>query len=152
MNYSKKEKAQLTPFHLAAQVRDIEEARNFYGDKMGLPEGRSAENWIDFNMFGHQFVTHFNPQIGKTGKIKTISNPVDGHAVPIPHFGVVMHFAEWEVFAQRVASFVDAFIIEPYVRFKGKPGEQGTMFFSDPSGNALEFKAFRNIELELFAK
>ena len=143
---------QLTPFHIAVQVRDIDEARDFYGVKMGLPEGRSTEAWIDFNMFGHQFVTHLNPQLGETGKIKNISNSVDGHGVPVPHYGVVMDFEDWEVFSQKVSGFIDDFIIEPYVRFKGEAGEQGTMFFSDPSGNALEFKAFRNIELELFAK
>jgi extradiol dioxygenase family protein len=143
---------QLTPFHLAVQVRDIDEAREFYGSKMGLSEGRSSENWIDFNMFGHQFVTHLNPQIGKTGKITNISNPVDGHGVPVPHFGVVMNFAEWELFSQKARTFIDDFIIEPYVRFRGEPGEQGTVFFADPSGNALEFKGFRDIESELFAK
>lgn len=143
---------QLTPFHLAVQVRDIDEAREFYGSKMGLSEGRSSENWIDFNMFGHQFVTHLNPQIGKTGKVTSISNQVDGHGVPVPHYGVVMNFAEWELFSQRVSTFIDDFIIEPYVRFRGEPGEQGTLFFADPSGNALEFKGFRDIESELFAK
>lgn len=143
---------QVTPFHIAIQVRDIDEARDFYGNRMGLPEGRSAATWIDFNMFGHQFVTHLNPRLGKTGKIASIFNPVDGHGVPVPHCGVVMTFEDWEVFAQKVSRFIDDFIIEPYVRFKGEPGEQGTMFFSDPSGNALEFKAFRNIELELFAR
>jgi len=143
---------QLTPFHIAVQVRDIDEARDFYGVKMGLSEGRSSDDWIDFNMFGHQFVTHLNPQLSNTGKINNISNSVDGHGVPVPHFGVVMNFEDWEVFSQKVSGFIDDFIIEPYVRFKGETGEQGTMFFSDPSGNALEFKAFRNIELELFAK
>ena len=142
----------LTPFHLAIQVRDIEEARDFYGAKMGLPEGRSSEQWIDFNMFGHQLVTHHNPEIGKTGTVASVSNSVDGHGVPVPHFGVVLNFEDWELFAERAREFVDNFIIEPYIRFKGKPGEQGTMFFCDPSGNALEFKAFRNIEKELFAK
>jgi extradiol dioxygenase family protein len=143
---------QLTPFHIAVQVRDIDEARDFYGVKMGFPEGRSAPQWIDFNMFGHQFVTHLNPQLGKTGKIAHISNSVDGHGVPVPHFGVVMNFDDWQIFAEKVSGFIDDFIIEPYVRFKGEPGEQGTLFFSDPSGNALEFKGFRDIELELFAK
>mgnify|MGYP001818579769 FL=1 len=143
---------QLTPFHIAIQVRDIDEARDFYGVKMGLSEGRSAGTWIDFNMFGHQLVTHLNPQLGNGGSIASVSNPVDGHGVPVPHFGVVMNFEDWEVFAKKVSGFIDDFIIEPYVRFKGEKGEQGTMFFSDPSGNALEFKAFRNIELELFAK
>ena len=141
----------LTPFHIAVQVRDIDEAREFYGVKMGLAEGRSTTHWIDFNMFGHQFVTHLNPQIGKTGKITGVSNPVDEHSVPVPHCGVVMHFDDWERFADKVRGFIDHFIIEPYIRFKGEPGEQGTMFFSDPSGNALEFKAFKNIEENLFA-
>ena len=143
---------QLTPFHIAVQVRDIDEARDFYGAKMGFPEGRSSDIWIDFNMFGHQFVTHLNPQIGKAGKIAAIFNPVDGHSVPVPHYGVVMNFDDWELLAERVKQFINNFIIEPYIRFKGEPGEQGTMFFSDPSGNCLEFKAFRNIELDLFAK
>jgi len=143
---------QLTPFHLAIQVRDINEARDFYGNKMGLPEGRSSPDWIDFNLFGHQLVTHVNPQLGKEGKIASIANGVDGHGVPVPHFGVVLNFDDWEALAETVTQFVDYFIIEPYIRFKGQPGEQGTMFFSDPSGNALEFKAFRDIESQLFAK
>ena len=143
---------QLTPFHLAIQVRDINEARDFYGNKMGLPEGRSSTDWIDFNLFGHQLVTHVNPQLGKEGKIASIANGVDGHGVPVPHFGVVLNFDDWEALAETVTQFVDDFIIEPYIRFKGQPGEQGTMFFSDPSGNALEFKAFRDIESQLFVK
>lgn len=142
----------LTPFHLAVQVRDIGEARDFYGARMKLPEGRSSDQWIDFDLFGHQLVTHLNPGLGSAGKIQNIFNPVDGHGVPVPHFGVVMEFADWERFAQTVAGFIDEFIIEPTIRFKGEPGEQGTMFFSDPSGNALEFKAFRDIEASLFAK
>ena len=143
---------QLTPFHLAIQVRDINEARDFYGNKMGLPEGRSSTDWIDFNLFGHQLVTHVNPQLGKEGKIASIANGVDGQGVPVPHFGVVLNFDDWEALAETVTEFVDDFIIEPYIRFKGQPGEQGTMFFSDPSGNALEFKAFRGIESQLVAK
>ncbi len=142
----------ITPFHLAIQVRNIEEAREFYGVKMRLPEGRSTENWIDFNLFGHQLVTHLNPTLGKNGKVFNISNPVDGHGVPVPHFGVVMNFPEWEIFAQKIKVVISDFIVEPYIRFEGQTGEQGTMFFLDPSGNALEFKAFKNIELELFAK
>ena len=142
----------LTPFHVAVQVRDIDEARDFYGNKMGLAEGRSAEEWIDFDMFGHQFVVHLNPAIGKTGSLSNISNAVDGHGVPVPHCGVVMEFEDWEQFAEKAKTFIDEFIIEPYIRFEGQPGEQGTMFFKDPTGNALEFKAFRNIETELFAK
>jgi hypothetical protein len=143
---------ELTPFHLAIQVRDIDEARAFYGGKLGLPEGRSATEWIDFDLFGHQLVTHLNPALGKQGKIASINNGVDGHGVPVPHFGVVLTFADWEALAERARGFVDEFIIEPYIRFKGEPGEQGTMFFQDPSGNALEFKAFRDIQAQLFAK
>ncbi|WP_346838044.1 VOC family protein [Microbulbifer sp. SAOS-129_SWC] len=143
---------QLTPFHLAIQVRSIHEARDFYGQKMGLPEGRSAEHWIDFNLFGHQLVTHLNPAIGKSGQVSAIANPVDGHGVPVPHFGVVMQFEQWQDFAERARGFVSEFLIEPHIRFAGQPGEQGTMFFLDPSGNALEFKGFRNIEAELFAR
>ena len=142
----------ITPFHLAIQVRDIDEAREFYGRKMGLVEGRSSAEWIDFNLFGHQLVTHLNPNIGKQGTIASISNAVDGHGVPVPHFGVVMEFDDWERLSLKLKGFIDAFIIEPYIRFEGEVGEQGTLFFSDPSGNALEFKAFRNIETELFAK
>lgn len=142
----------LTPFHLAVQVRDIEEARDFYGHKMGFEEGRSSENWIDFNMYGHQFVVHYNPNIGKNGSIASIENPVDGHSVPVPHFGVVLTFDDWNALAGKAKNFISDFIIEPYIRFQGKVGEQGTMFFSDPSGNALEFKAFKNIEDELFEK
>jgi hypothetical protein len=142
----------LTPFHVAVQVRDIAEARDFYGRKLGLPEGRSSEHWIDFDMFGHQYVVHLNPALGRDGKVTQIAKPVDGHGVPVPHCGVVMAFPQWEAFAAHVRGVVDGFVIEPYIRFKGQPGEQGTMFFLDPSGNALEFKAFRNIGVELFAK
>jgi extradiol dioxygenase family protein len=141
----------LTPFHLAVPVRDIEEAREFYGKKLGFPEGRSTDQWIDFNFFGHQFVVHLNPAIGKTGSVNSIANHVDGHGVPVPHFGVVLTFDDWERFADRLKQVLDGFLIEPYIRFKGKPGEQGTLFFQDPSGNALEFKAFRDIEKQLFA-
>lgn len=142
----------LTPFHLAVPVRDIEEAREFYGKKLGFDEGRSSTEWIDFNMFGHQFVVHLNPALGKEGKIQNIYNGVDEHAVPVPHFGIVMQFEDWQEFAKKARLFVSEFIIEPYVRFEGEVGEQGTMFFCDPSGNALEFKGFRDIEKELFAK
>lgn len=141
----------LTPFHLAVQVRDLEEARDFYGTKLGLAEGRSSEHWIDFNLLGHQLVVHVNPALGAQGKVSQIGNHVDGHGVPVPHFGVVLEMAQWEALAEQVKGFVD-FVIEPYVRFKGQPGEQATMFFQDPSGNALEFKAFRDIQGSLFAK
>lgn len=142
----------LTPFHLAIQVRDIAEARDFYGRKLGFPEGRSAEKWIDFDMFGHQLVTHLNPAIGTDGQIAASANAVDGHGVPVPHFGVVLTMHDWQALASRVPDFIDEFIIEPYVRFAGQPGEQATMFFADPSGNALEFKAFKDINAQLFAK
>jgi len=141
----------LTPFHIAVAVRDIEEARAFYATGLGFPEGRSSEQWIDFNMFGHQFVTHLDPRLGPRGSVSSISNAVDGHGVPVPHCGVVMEFDRWREFAERVKTVVSEFIVEPYIRFEGQPGEQGTLFFADPSGNALEFKAFRNIETELFA-
>lgn len=142
----------LTPFHLAIQVRDVAEAREFYGIKMGLPEGRSDTAWIDFDLFGHQLVTHLNPNLGPDGRVPTHCNPVDSHAVPVPHFGVVLTIPDWEKLAERTQNFVDEYIIEPYVRFKGEPGEQCTMFFEDPSGNALEFKAFADIEGQLFAR
>lgn len=142
---------QQNPFHLAIQVRDIPEARHFYGELMGFAEGRSDEQWIDFNMFGHQLVTHLNTDLGKTGRVSTISNGVDGHGVPVPHFGVVLNLDEWEQLRLRVVVFVEDFIVEPYTRFAGQTGEQRTMFFTDPSGNALEFKAFRDIERDLFA-
>ena len=141
----------LTPFHLAIQVRDIDEAREFYGQKLGLPEGRSASEWIDFNLFGHQLVTHLNPALGREGKTSNISNGVDGQGVPVPHFGVVLQMTDWVTLAEQVKSFVDGFVIDPYIRFKGETGEQATMFFLDPSGNALEFKAFKDIEGQLFA-
>lgn len=141
----------LTPFHIAVQVRDVSEARAFYGERLGFPEGRSAAHWIDFDMFGHQYVTHLNPGLGAKGRVPLLENPVDGHSVPVPHCGVVMAMDDWRRFADRVAGVVDQFIIEPYIRFAGEPGEQGTMFFSDPSGNMLEFKGFRDIERDLFA-
>ena len=141
----------LTPFHIAVQVRDIAEARDFYGAKLGLPEGRSSAEWIDFDMFGHQYVTHLNPALGAQGRVAAIANSVDGQGVPVPHCGVVMTLEHWEVLRRRVEGFIDRFVIEPYVRFAGEPGEQRTMFFLDPSGNALEFKAFKDIGASLFA-
>lgn len=142
----------ITPFHVAVQVRDIAEARDFYGGRLGFPEGRSAAHWIDFDMFGHQYVTHLNAALGARGRVPQIENPVDGHGVPVPHCGVVLTFPQWEAFAARVSKVIDRFVIEPYIRFQGQPGEQGTMFFLDPSGNALEFKAFRDIDAELFRR
>lgn len=140
----------LTPFHLAIQVRDIDEARDFYHHKMGFPMGRSSDSWIDFDMFGHQVVTHLNPAIGKDGKVQSLHNPVDSKSVPVPHFGVVLSMSDWKELSEKVTEFIDEFIIEPYIRFEGQPGEQATMFFSDPSGNALEFKAFNDIDKDLF--
>lgn len=140
----------LTPFHLAVQVRDLAEARRFYGELLGCPEGRSSDTWIDFNLYGHQFVCHLNPGLGEKG-IDDHRNPVDGHGVPVPHFGVVLEMADWEALVDRLTAAGVRFEIEPYLRFRGEPGEQATMFFRDPSGNAIEFKAFRDIAGQLFA-
>lgn len=137
----------LTPFHIAFPVHDIGAARAFYGGLLGLPEGRSAETWVDYDLFGHQIVAHLKP--GMTAA-QTHHNPVDGHDVPVPHFGVVLDMERFEALAERLRGKVD-FVIEPYIRFKGEVGEQATMFFLDPSGNALEFKGFRDFS-SLFAK
>jgi hypothetical protein len=142
----------LTPFHIAVQVRDIPEAREFYGDVLGCSEGRSSAQWVDFNLYGHQFVCHLNPNLGAGGRLASHFNPVDGQGVPVPHCGVVLRPAQWAELAERVKHRGVAFVIEPYTRFKGQAGEQSTMFFLDPTGNALEFKAFQNIESQLFAK
>jgi extradiol dioxygenase family protein len=142
---------ELTPFHLAIAVRDIAEARDFYGAKMGFPEGRSCSQWIDFNMFGHQLVVHLDAQLAFNNGAEQVSNLVDGHAVPIPHFGVVLTLENWHTLAQRLQGFIQHFIVEPHIRFAGEPGEQATLFFTDPSGNALEFKAFKDIARDLFA-
>ncbi|EKV30896.1 putative dioxygenase [Caenispirillum salinarum AK4] len=136
----------VTPFHLAFPVTDLDEARRFYGELMGCPEGRSSDEWIDFSLFGHQIVAHLAPDTGRAHH-----NPVDGHAVPVPHFGVVLPWADWEALAARLKEAGVKFEIEPYIRFKGKVGEQGTMFFLDPFGNALEFKTFKDMD-QLFAK
>ncbi|HEY2402457.1 MAG TPA: VOC family protein [Steroidobacteraceae bacterium] len=141
----------LTPFHIAVQVRDIAEARRFYTGVLGCTEGRSAPQWVDFNLFGHQFVCHLNPALGSEGRISSHYNPVDGHGVPVPHFGVVLEMENWQTLAARLKQHGVQFVIEPYIRFKGEPGEQATLFFLDPSGNALEFKAFKDIAGQLFA-
>lgn len=143
--------APLTPFHIAVQVRDIAEARSFYKDILGCSEGRSDAEWVDFNLYGHQFVCHLNPGLGKSGKLQNHFNPVDGHGVPVPHCGVVLRPSQWSALAERLRRLGTPFLIEPGTRFAGQVGEQSTMFFLDPSGNALEFKAFRDIERELFA-
>ena len=142
--------SQLRPFHIAFPVDDLQGARYFYGTVLGCEEGRSAELWIDFSLFGHQIVAHQRPS-GSGGPSKLPANPVDGHDVPIPHFGVVLTQADWEVLAERVSQAGVQFVVEPYTRFKGMPGEQSTMFFLDPSGNALEFKAFADLQ-QLFAR
>lgn len=140
----------LTPFHIAVPVRDLDEARAFYSGVLGCSEGRHSNTWADFNLFGHQFVCHVDPGIGKDGKVALHNNEVDGHTVPVPHYGVVLEMGAWEALADRLRSLEIKFVIEPYIRFKGQPGEQATMFFMDPSGNALEFKAFKDIEVQLF--
>ena len=136
----------LQPFHLAVPVNDLKSARQFYGEFLGLEEGRSNEQWIDWNFFGHQFVTHLRPQ-----KSEVIANEVDGKEVPVPHFGVVLEWNHWHEFAEKLRAAKIKFVIEPYIRFQGKIGEQATMFFFDPSGNALEFKAFKDPS-QLFRK
>ncbi|REE77499.1 hypothetical protein C8E05_7019 [Rhodococcus wratislaviensis] len=142
----------LVPFHLAIPVDDIDAARNFYGGVLGFSEGRSDTKWIDWNFRGHQVVTHqvgdgpsTTPRDGVAG-----TNPVDGHDVPVPHFGLVLSVDEFKVLADKLTSVGTKFVIEPYVRFEGEPGEQWTMFFLDPAGNALEFKAFADLN-QLFA-
>jgi len=136
----------IQPFHLAIPVKNLELCRTFYRDIIQCIEGRSDTHWVDFNFFGHQLVIHqkddFTPQ--------QISNPVDGHDVPVPHFGVVLSMYDWEKLSERLKENGTKFIIEPTIRFKGKPGEQATLFFKDPEGNALEFKAFKDLG-QLFA-
>jgi len=139
--------AELRPFHLAFPVRDIAEARAFWAGVMGCPEGRSAEDWVDFDFYGHQIVAHLAPDAARV----SASNPVDGHDVPVPHFGVVLEMADWQALAERLKTASIEFVIEPYVRFEGQPGEQATMFFRDPSGNAIEMKAFADPG-QLFAR
>jgi extradiol dioxygenase family protein len=137
---------QLTPFHLAIAVNDLSKSRDFYGKLLGCSEGRSSKTWIDFNFFGHQLVCH-QTQMSKTN---VNHNPVDGKQVPVPHFGVVLNMPDWYQLRDKLLANRVKFLIEPYIRFEGKAGEQATLFLFDPSGNALEFKAFRNIEKELF--
>lgn len=138
----------LFPFHLAVQVHDLAAARQFYGQMLGCPEGRSAETWVDFDFFGHQFVCHLNTKLSGSS---IHYNEVDGHGVPVPHFGIVLDMPRWEALAERMKSQGTEFVIAPYIRFAGEPGEQGTMFFFDPSGNAIEIKGFSDMG-RLFAK
>lgn len=140
--------SEVTPFHIAIPVHNLAECRTFYRDILGCSEGRSSNHWVDFNLFGHQLVIHYKPK-GQEEGLHT--NPVDGKAVPVPHYGVVLPWDRFKAFADVLKAKEVQFVIEPYIRFKGEAGEQATMFFLDPAGNALEFKAFRDIE-QLFAK
>jgi extradiol dioxygenase family protein len=136
----------LSPFHLAIPVKEITETRSFYRDILGCKEGRSSDHWVDFDFFGHQLVIHIK-DVKKNIKVE---NKVDGKDVPIPHFGVVLEWSLFNKFEKKIRNHVE-FIIEPYIRFEGRKGEQKTMFFKDPSGNTLEFKTFKNIN-QLFEK
>ena len=140
--------SKLTPFHVAFPVDDLAAARHFYGSVLGCPEGRSAAEWIDFDLYGHQIVAHLKPRSAASDVHR---NPVDGHDVPVPHFGVVLEMDAWQALAERLKAAGTRFVIEPYIRFEGQVGEQATMFFLDPAGNALEFKAFAD-PAQLFAK
>jgi len=140
----------LRPFHVAVPVDDLDEARRFYGGLLGCEEGRNDRNWIDFNLFGHQFVCHRVSEEQSAAPSALHQNSVDGHDVPVPHYGVVLSMDEWQRLAERLVAADTQFIIAPYIRFRGKAGEQGTLFIADPSGNALEFKGFRDLD-QLFA-
>ncbi len=137
---------QLSPFHLAFPVDDLAAARAFWGGVMGCPEGRSSDEWIDFDFCGHQIVAHLSPASGDRA-----ANAVDGHDVPVPHFGIVLGMDEWKALAERLTKAGTSFAIEPYIRFEGQTGEQATMFFRDPAGNAIEMKAFAD-RSKLFAR
>ena len=134
-------------FHLAFPVRDLDEARRFYGGLLGCPEGRSSDEWVDFNLHGHQIVAHLAPR--ECAAVST--SAVDGHGVPVRHFGLILEMDAWQSLADKLRAAGTKFVIEPYIRFKGEVGEQATMFFLDPSGNALEFKAFADMS-QVFAK
>ena len=141
----------LRPFHIAFPVRDVQEARRFYGEILGCPEGRSADTWVDFNLYGHQIVAHYKPTVPDNTGDPVHHNPVDGHDVPVPHFGIILTMDDWRALRDRLINAAIEFAIEPYIRFEGEAGEQATMFFFDPSGNALEFKAFQDLS-QLFEK
>lgn len=138
----------LTPFHIAIPVHNLPECRIFYREVLNCEEGRISDHWVDFNFFGHQLVIHYKPKLNTE---KLHSNPVDGHDVPVPHYGVVLAWDTFQSFSKELKIKGIDFVIEPYIRFEGEVGEQATMFFLDPAGNALEFKAFRDIG-QLFAK
>ena len=129
----------MPPFHLAFPVTDLDEARRFFVDVLGCSEGRSATRWVDFDFYGHQISAHLRPRVDDSGR-----NSVDGDDVPVRHFGLILPFHDWEALGERLVDAGAEFLIEPRVRFKGKPGEQGTMFVRGPSGNAIEFKTFRD--------
>lgn len=139
----------INPFHLAIEVRDLPSSRQFYGELLGFSEGRSSDTWVDYDFYGHQVVCHVTDTYPAARQ--SSSNPVDGHAVPVPHFGVILDMPAWDALASKLQTAGIDFVIEPYVRFRGEPGEQATMFFLDPSGNALEFKAFGDPS-QIFAK
>lgn len=138
----------LSPFHLAIPVHNLENARNFYKDILELEEGRSSDHWVDFNFFGHQLVIHYKP---KTDLEDNHNNLVDGKDVPVPHFGIILEWNIWQDLAKKLSEKNIQFVIEPYIRFKGEIGEQATMFFYDPCGNALEFKSFKDTS-QIFAQ
>ena len=137
----------IQPFHIAIPVQNLEKCRTFYRDILNCKEGRSSDHWVDFDFFGHQLVIHQKDDF----VAQRISNPVDGHEVPVPHFGVVLTWEDWHLLSERLKAANTKFVIEPGIRFQGKVGEQATMFFNDPENNALEFKAFKDIS-QLFAK
>ena len=137
----------ITPFHLAIPVSNLKKCRVFYRDILGCSEGRSSDKWVDFNFFGHQFVIHEVADL----KVNSKSNPVDGKDVPVPHFGVVLAWDSWKKLSEKLKKHNIEFIIDPYIRFQGELGEQATMFFSDPEGNALEFKSFKDMS-QVFAQ
>lgn len=139
----------LSPFHLAIPVHDLPAARRFYGEVLELAEGRSSAQWVDFDFYGHQLVIHEHPKA--PAQERTHTNAVDGHDVPVPHFGIVLEWDQWEALAERMRAAGIDFVIEPHVRFRDQPGEQATMFFMDPCQNALEFKAFKD-RSQLFAR
>ncbi len=136
----------MTPFHLAFPVKNLEKTRSFYGDLLGCSIGRTSDRWIDFNFWGHQLTAH----LVEENKSAEESNPVDGHNVPVKHFGAILEWEEWQKLSQKLKAAEIKFVIEPYIRFEGEVGEQATMFFLDPSGNAVEFKSFKDFD-QIFA-
>jgi extradiol dioxygenase family protein len=142
----------MNPFHLAITVDDLAAARAFYTGVLGCSEGRSSDTWVDFNFYGHQLVCHLVAHDVDQDRNRLSTNPVDGHAVPVPHFGVVLDIDQWNKLAETLGAKGVHFIIEPYTRFRGLPGEQATLFLLDPSQNALEFKAFKHVDEQLFKR